>query len=554
MTANSQTETLVLDYDLLTLPTAQHKAGLAGLLVMIESMKRRRLESRPKIDHLDAVSAKLSFTKEAFQALFDDLYGAAWVETKSKTKWKKQEPKSTVEVEVNTPEGKTKTEKRYLYDVVQPSGDFLASLYPDGDGIWLKLWRDMLWSVLRGIPKTRTVYEERASGNRSSLGESLWKDLKKSQQDELKGKVLTKPISSSIFIGAQDVNAEKIPFKGQVEHNLLLHFWALAALTYVPQVFSIDGESDFKGYVLVVPEPSDLGFFWEDVIELMTRLETETAGYRPKASVISIPEEGGLEYLYHLARHRTAEQEMASSLTAIEIYHLEKRGNSIRTLAAERILQQSSTLQNYEVVRRACRNPLYKSARIRSLLLEEPWHTNMEALFSQHPLEFFVYSKERTPAKIPFFGLDVRKAFSALEEDLKLKQGGPAMVEAKNEDDLLAQRTYRLIRQYVNRRTEEKSGKKWEDFKNHKNDKGQVIYPAEYREARQKVCSDAFLAMRGRREQDFVEYFTGTICSVPQFLPEDDYLAVTRALIQDPERVKVFAMLALSAHSYLLES
>jgi CRISPR-associated protein Cmx8 len=412
----------------------------------------------------------------------------------------------------------------------------------------------MVWSILRGIPKTRLTYEERATGKSSSLGESLWKDLKKSQKDRLEGRVLTRPIASSLYIGAQDVNSEKVPFVGQVEQNVLLHFWTLASLTFIPQSFSIDGKTDYKGYVLAVPEPSDLRFFIEDVIGLISSLETETVGYRPRASVISIPEEGGLEYLYHLARYRITQRELASSLTAVEVYHLEKQGNSIRTLAAERILEKSRILDNYEVLRRTCRNPLYKSARIRNLLAEAPWYARMDALFNQYPMEFFIYSRERTSSRIPFFGLDARRKFKAIEEEIRLKQGGSAVDELKNEDDLLAQRTYRLIRQYVNRKTEDKSGQKWEDFKNNKNDKGQVVIPEKYREARQKVCSDAFLAMRGRREQDFVEYFTGSICSVPQFLPEDDFLAVTRALIDDPDRVKVLAMMALSAHSYLGES
>lgn len=114
-------------------------------------------------------------------------------------------------------------------------------------------------------------------------------------------------------------------------------------------------------------------------------------------------------------------------------------------------------------------------------------------------------------------------------------------------DDQLARRVYHLIQNYVNHRTEEKSGIKYDDFKDKKDEKGKTIYPAKYTEAREKVCSDAFLAMRSRREQDFVEYFAGTICSVPQWLPEEEYVAVTRALMTEWEKVKTLSMLALSA-------
>ena len=80
----------------------------------------------------------------------------------------------------------------------------------------------------------------------------------------------------------------------------------------------------------------------------------------------------------------------------------------------------------------------------------------------------------------------------------------------------LALCVHRLIREYVNRRTESKSGNKFEEFRNQKDDNGRIKYPQKYREARENICSDTFLAMRGRRDQDYIEYFTGTICSVPQ--------------------------------------
>jgi CRISPR-associated protein Cmx8 len=126
--------------------------------------------------------------------------------------------------------------------------------------------------------------------------------------------------------------------------------------------------------------------------------------------------------------------------------------------------------------------------------------------------------------------------------------GGGNMTD-EGREHLLAQRIYDLVRHYTRIKAENKSGKKLVDFK--KDEVGKIIYPHEYREAVEKTCMDAFLAMRGRREQDFVEYFTGTICSVPQFLPPEDYLLVSQSLLDDWERVKSLAMLAISANSYI---
>jgi CRISPR-associated protein Cmx8 len=103
----------------------------------------------------------------------------------------------------------------------------------------------------------------------------------------------------------------------------------------------------------------------------------------------------------------------------------------------------------------------------------------------------------------------------------------------------LEKRIYDMIGAYVRYKAKDKSGIK-DDFKNTK-----------YLEAKEKICADVFLAMRSRRDQDFIEHFTGTICSVPQFLPSDDYIFVSQSLLEDGgwEKIKALSMLALAAHS-----
>ena len=116
-------------------------------------------------------------------------------------------------------------------------------------------------------------------------------------------------------------------------------------------------------------------------------------------------------------------------------------------------------------------------------------------------------------------------------------------------DDVLARRIYRLIGEYVNYKTDARAKIEYKHLP--RGEGGKKVYPKEFREAREKVVSDAFLAMRSRREEDFVEYFTGTICSVPHYVQEPDYLDLSHALMHTPDTVKNLAMLALSAFSYL---
>ena len=545
-------EVLELKYDLYSLPTAQHKAGLAGLLMMIESMKARKLSPLPKISDLTAAGVKITFTRESMQTVFDDLYAAAYAEVEVKAKWAGQRPKRAIERKTVLANGKQKTEKRFIYNVVQPAGRFLAAWYPAGDDLWLKLWRDMVWSTLRGRPTTRGVYKERADGKPSSVAPATWASLAKSGLLRARGKLRTEPIASSVFIGAQDVNAEKVPFQGTPEDNMLLHFWTLPTLIFAPSSIDRDGKTESAGYALAIPEPADLCAFVEEVQRLLRSLDPAPAGFRPRAARIDLPAEGGLEYLSHLARARVRRSALAETLAAVEVYQLKKRGNSIPVLSAERILPDERVLRDYETLRQQCRNPLYRSQRIMNLLRGMPWYHGMDTAFNQYPWEFFIWksgSERATPRYIPFFGYDTSRKFRAIEAELTNIQGGVPMSD-QDKDDLLARRVYHLIQGYVRQRAEGRSGEKYEKFRGNKDDKGRVVYPAKYSEAVQRICTDAFLAMRGRRDKDFVEYFTGTICSVPQYLPEDDFLAVSQALATDCERIKTLAMLALSANSF----
>ena len=544
-----------LSYSLFDLPTAQHKAGLAGLLLLIESMQQRGLGPLPIVDDLTPTNAKLTITQEAIQAVFNDLYDAEVVEAESKTKWKGKIPKREEIVESSDPKTeKVKKTKIYIYDTVIPKASFLEHHYPGDEKGWLKLWRDMIWGTLRGIPKTRLVYEERAAKKPNGEASATWKELVKFSKDAKKGKLLVSDISSSLFIGAQASNAEKVPFKGQVDHNLLLHFWPLAVRIFVPEVIDRDGKGEFKGYVIAVPEVQSLEDFCEGFPRSLATLEAQLRGYRPRASIISLPAEGGLEFLHHLAfiaQQKAGSGELKYSVSAIEIFHLDKQGNSIKLLAADKIIPRKGLLSQYEGIRAFFHNPLFKSQLLINLLRDVAWYEGFEQLFAVRPWEFFIRS-DNTPKTFTFFSSDVRKKFEILNDELQRQREAYAMAETTiPRPQSLEKRLYDMIGAYVRYKTEAKSGIKWGDFKDKKTKEGKMAIPPAYLEARQKVCADVFLAMRSRRDQDFVEYFTGTICSVPQFLPPDDYVFVSQTLLEEGgwEKVKALSMLALAAHS-----
>uniref|UniRef100_UPI004056647D type I-MYXAN CRISPR-associated protein Cmx8 n=1 Tax=Candidatus Electrothrix sp. TaxID=2170559 RepID=UPI004056647D len=554
----TQDETLTLSYNLFDLPTAQHKAGLAGLLVMIESMQRRDLEPLPEIVDLSPTGATIILNRDSLQTLCDDLFDAEVVEIQVKSKWQGATPKETVEVTVEQ-NGKEKQEKRFVYDILQPKGLFLQAFFPDNNGAWIELWRNMLWNVLRAQPATRKVYEERSRNEPSGGAKELYTSLVKEMQQGQKGKKVTESIAGSVFIGAQSKNAETVSFAGVPSENFLLHFWHIVSLIFVPRAFTLERAKDKAGrikwqdhgFALVIPEPSHIEDFVGGmdfdggITDILMGLDTEKSGKRPKRAIIDLHQEGGLEYLYYFTRQRS---KVIDCINAVEIYHIHKQGNNVRMLAAERITPDKRILEKYEGVRKNRMNPLFKRLYLDNILQGTPWHQGSLDIMATCPAELLVYERSKTPSNMAYFSIDVSKRLHAIEQELQ-ETPEEEMNTEENQDNLLALRIRGLVRQYVQRKAESKSGLTYKKFT--KDEKGKTIYPATYREAVEKVCMDAFLAIRGRREQDFVEYFTGTICSVPQYLPEDDFLLVSQALINERDKVKALSMLAVSACSYL---
>jgi CRISPR-associated protein Cmx8 len=125
------------------------------------------------------------------------------------------------------------------------------------------------------------------------------------------------------------------------------------------------------------------------------------------------------------------------------------------------------------------------------------------------------------------------------------------------ETNELSKRIYDLVRAYVMRKSEAKSGIKWDDFKSNRikdpqTDKERINVPEKYREAREKVCAEAFLRLRScKSREDFLSYFTGSICSVPQYLPPEEYSKLALWLMSGESwsDAKALAMLAFSGLS-----
>lgn len=388
-----------LEYDVFSLPTAQHKAGLAGLLLLHRTLGRRGVSTLPEVALAGGGKVTVRMDKVPLQAILNEVYDAVMVERPQGTKRKDADkneipPIRTYEEIVADPKTrKEKTVTKYVYEELRPKGKVLKDL--GMPAVWLRVWQDALWSTLRGIPKTRAPYEERLTGGDAKEGEKLWASLQRSAKEGAKGRLFTEDLASSIFLGSQAISAEKVPFRGRPEENLLLHFWPLVARVFVPEAVDRDGKSKFTGYVFAIPEVADLEGFVEEYSLSLPQLGDSMRGYVPAEAVISLPEEGALEFahaLHAMARAKAGAGEVAFTLTAVETFAMEKVGNSIRTHSALRIPLSGTLLGQYEAARRKYRHPSFTAQVLRNLLRGEPLYQGFAKLFETAPKDHFLGS------------------------------------------------------------------------------------------------------------------------------------------------------------------
>jgi CRISPR-associated protein Cmx8 len=169
-----------LDYNLAELPSSQHRAGLAGLVLMVQWLKRQGPHKGIcGVTRLDERGATLRINQEGLAALFDEVYAAS-IEEKENDK---PDPKKKLIREVKrevAKRGKTEEKTFYIYPVYVPKASFVADCDPSANGlhgIWVKLWRDMYFTIIRGRDRQRIPFKSRAEGKPTNDAEQIWEAL-----------------------------------------------------------------------------------------------------------------------------------------------------------------------------------------------------------------------------------------------------------------------------------------------------------------------------------------------------------------------------------------
>ena len=554
-------ESVLVPWSLPDLPTAQHKAGLAGLFVYISKMlKFIQNGPIPAIESKSALELSVRFTQASLTTLMDSVYAGEEHLVESRKKWSGRMPDGEKSKTVER-DGQQREEKVFLYKVVRPKAEIIAYWRGgDGEDSWVALWREAVRGVLRAGGNTEKIYEftlkRKSPTEKSGDLNELWSGLVAAAENR-RGAV--KAVPTSMFIGAETKSAERVDFKGEVHHNLLLHFWPFVSPVFVPrevQRKSRKWVTSDCGFVMAVPEVAHLTDFGKRIDEHWRQLQISDGNgprHRPPESRIDTAVEGGMAFLHSLAIDKLenmGEGDFFDAVPQVELYHLEKRGNNIRMLAAEAIRSSLEMLLKFDrIVAQPRLNLMFKRLRLRNLLDDLPWHARaVETLFTRFPVELFIRS-DKSPGFAQNFGQSAREQFKSERHNM-------------SEHIKIASKIYDIVGEFVAQRAEKRSGVKRDELP--KKD-GTIDWStsnsrtSDYLASREKVATDAFLAIRGRNSDEFVDYFVGSICAVPQFMgakgisPEEGFVAISNALHESESKrteMKNLTMLALCAHAW----
>lgn len=533
---------LELEYRLAELPSSQHRAGLAGLMLMVQWLKRQG--SHPgvcDITQLNTHGATLRLDRAGLAALFDEVYAASQEEREEKKPLKNKRKdvipplREEIRTDIDPKTGQEKTRTVYVYPQVVPGGAFLADVDPSASGthgLWIKLWRDVMWTIFRGRANQRLPFTDRAAGKQGKDVAKVWSDL-------LQPPGYPVELPGTYFIGAEACNAENVPFRDRARFQLLLHFWPYVAQVYVPAVYDNKGEQSFIGFALAIPDVADLEGFCEELPAVLRERGIAPFRYRPKDSVVDIAVESALDLLRRL-RTRVALQAGAQATSdlvlGVDVVHVDKQGNNVKTLGVTRLNPEARMIDDYARIRESLWNALFRKQRLLNVVHDRPWYAGFDGLMHSLPYEQSISSEA--------FRHDARLSFRmAEEESATMSEATPANAESVPPVLDCEALVYRVIGIYLQRRLKAKYGLEWSEVKD------QPSKREAYEETREKVAREAFLAVRSRSGLDFAEYFASTLCAVSQPLSEQQYATLAQSLYADTDRVRTLTMLALSARS-----
>lgn len=537
-----------LDYKLAELPSAQHRAGLAGLVLMVRELRQQPWffeRDNPVVKFIDTTeySATLKLNLEGLKALFDLTYKALVKESATNKKRKKTVNNKKVDREPDRiDEG---SDKPFIYYDPLPHGAFLSSWDKSIEGLWINLWRDMLFKIVKVKSASRTRFKYRMGSTfYEKDAEKLWQELQ--TPEKIVG------LSGSYLLGAESKNAEIIKTQDKLKYQFLLQFWVFVTQVYRPakldkegkrEFWWQEGKKNFSWYAVAIPDVANLIDFCDEFQGVLEARGVEKYKILPREAIIDLPEEGALDLLRLLKQRisrETGSQTLEDLILGVELIHVERNDsdNKTKILSLNYVEPIMSQVDRYAEIQNAYRCPWFRKQRLLNLLNSQPKSDEPNASLKEIPAWIgFDAVLSRIPRKWllnPYFSHDARELFN-IEGEIKVK----------NDIRTEAQIVYQVCQHYVLSKLESKYQMAWNKEKKTATESGKPIAQAKFNEKKYKIANEAFLAVRSRTEnQAFVDYFVSTLYP---YVRKEEFAEFADKLFNQTSEIRALTLLALAS-------
>lgn len=518
---------LILDFDMLDPRlTVLHRAGLAGLLIQIEAMKklkerategdRARYEvSDPEIQS-DGRKVKFTFSEQSFYSLFRERYLAVIVRSEA------TKPKGRKSKKSSGQESESTSEERAV-----PRLQYFEAF--GAKEVWQNHTRRAYYGSFFCIPpEYRKFFKVYQADDSPKFATELWMAcLSKTSVS----------VGKSLYPNSFKKDLKGREIEDEARYAFLLHFWPIAAAFFTPKSIRIDRhketkeiliEYDYQQPVMVVPDVSDIERFRREHVRYLKDLpapEVKASGKEYLAGAyISTPREASLAFFFapQMAHSSVITHDVRGAIGA-EVYVYKKpykngkpdpkKQAEVVTISREplneEVLEEYRSLQDL-------RSPVYRALRVENLLAGRIWHDGFDKLVDLYPLELFVATKRKQTGRWEFISERAEELPTDLAADFAIyaRKENRMNNDETNVPTLIDEIVDRYIDWCVfNKGQSPPEKKKINDiFEKKRNQLG--LSPQEqelldkYNQARVKMIERTFIDFRGATDQrSFAELF-----------------------------------------------
>jgi CRISPR-associated protein Cmx8 len=544
---------VTLEYQLSQLPSSQHRAGLAGLILKIQWLQQQaefkdEIGAICKIVDLDTDKATLQFNLAGLTLLFRSHYSASFEERElTKIRAKGSQDYRTIEREVyNADTARTDVIKFYIYQDLVPTGSLVQSFDPTANEgrVWTKLWQETTWGVLRSRDKQRLPFQSIASGTDPPEIEKIWKILQDRPDDIVK-------ISSTQMLGVQSKNNEGIHFTDRARFSLLLYFWSYVAQIYLPIKVDVKDKVKLHGYAIAIPDVRNLSYFCQYFSSILQQRSTKIKWGKPDGAIVRHPIEAGLVFLRSIHTYLVANTDdtgIGDLLFGVDVFHVFKQKDEPQILSIQRFSPNKDAIEEFTQLEHKIFDPIFRLQYWENLIRDRPRITGFDKLLWDLPLTKTIGNK--------WFCRDFRTLFhsqsnpmESAEIDLDATNDPAESIESSAPQEIsLESLILRLLQTYTRHKLKERFGIEWNpEWKELEPElRSQNARYQEYCEKKQQIAKDLHAEFRRHRHpHEFLAYFAGKFTGVYQYLTTKEYLLLAEQIESQPDRVQILCLLAL---------